>query len=171
MKNKQMQIMKKNLLKTMMLLFVGLATVACDSEDDPAPDDNNNNNTTSSVDQTTSIASSGNWIITNFVDSGTNETNDFQGYVFTFNTNGTVVATNGSDTVNGTWSVTDSNSGSDDSNIEDDDFNLAFAVSEDNKFDDLNDDWDFISVSNTQIELIDISGGNGGTDYLTFQKQ
>lgn len=170
MKNKQMQSMKKNLLKSMMLLSMGLAIVACDSGDDPAPLDNNNN-TTSSVDQTTSVASSGNWIITNFVDSGNDETNDFQGYVFTFNANGTVVATNGSDTVNGTWSVTDSNSGDDDPNIEDDDFNLAFAVSPDNKFDDLNDDWDFVSVSNTKIELIDVSGGNGGTDFLTFQKQ
>lgn len=164
-----MQIMKKNLVKPLMLLFIGLAMIACSSGDDPAPLDNSN--TTSSVDQTTSVASSGNWIITNFIDSGTDETNDFQGYVFTFNADGTVVATNGSDTVNGTWSVTDSNSSSDDDNIEDDDFNLAFAVSQDSKFDDLNDDWDFISVSGTKIELIDISGGNGGTDYLTFEKQ
>ena len=37
-------------------------------------------------------------------------------------------------------------------------------------FEDLNDDWDFISQSSTKIELIDVSGGNGGTDYLTFEK-
>ena len=29
-------------------------------------------------------------------------------------------------------------------------------------FEDLNDDWDFISQSSTKIELIDVSGGNGG---------
>ena len=171
MNNKQMQIMKKNLLKPVMLLFMGLAIIACSSEDDPAPDDNNNNNSTSSVDQTIAVASSGNWIITNFVDSGTNETNDFNGYTFSFNTGGALVATNGTETVTGTWSVTDSNSGSDDTNIEDDDFNIFFPVPDGNKFEDLNDDWDFISVSGTKIELIDISGGNGGTDYLTFQKQ
>jgi hypothetical protein len=39
-----------------------------------------------------------------------------------------------------------------------------------NDFEDLNDDWDIISRSSTKIELIDISGGNGGTDYLTFEK-
>ena len=160
--------MKKTFLKTLMFLFVGLALIAC-SEDD-SNDDNSNNNNTSSVDQTAAIASSGNWIITNFVDSGQDETNDFNGYVFNFNGNGTIVATNGTNTVNGTWSVTDSNSSSDDDNYEDDDFNIFFPVSEDNIFEDLNDDWDFISVSDNKIELIDISGGNGGTDYLTFQK-
>ncbi len=38
-------------------------------------------------------------------------------------------------------------------------------------FEELSDDWDIISHSSTKIELIDISGGNGGTDYLTFEKQ
>ena len=40
-----------------------------------------------------------------------------------------------------------------------------------NDFEDLNDDWDIISQSSSKIELIDISGGNGGTDYLTFEKK
>lgn len=37
-------------------------------------------------------------------------------------------------------------------------------------FEELTDDWDIISQTSSKIELIDISGGNGGTDYLTFQK-
>jgi len=164
-----MKPMRKNLLNAVIALVMGLATVACSSGDDPAPNDNNNN-TTSSVDQTIQIASVGNWRITSFIDSGQNETADFNGYTFTFNTNGTLVATNGTTTVNGTWSVTDSNSSGDDDNFEDDDFNIFFPVPDGNKFEDLNDDWDFISVSATKIELIDISGGNGGTDYLTFEK-
>ena len=56
------------------------------------------------------------------------------------------------------------------SSDDDDDFILDFAVPESSDFEDLIDDWDFISVSNTKIELIDISGGNGGTDYLTFER-
>jgi len=36
-----------------------------------------------------------------------------------------------------------------------------------NDFEDLNDDWHFVSQSSTKIELIDISGG---TDNLTFEK-
>jgi hypothetical protein len=56
------------------------------------------------------------------------------------------------------------------SSDDDDDFILDFAVPESSDFEDLIDDWDFISVSNTKIELIDISGGNGGADYLTFER-
>jgi hypothetical protein len=39
-----------------------------------------------------------------------------------------------------------------------------------NDFEDLNDDWDFISQSANKIELLDVSGGSGETDYLTFEK-
>ncbi|MCB0457968.1 MAG: hypothetical protein KDC91_09510 [Flavobacteriaceae bacterium] len=120
------------------------------------------------------MAQSGTWRITSFIDSGQDETSDFNGYIFTFNENGTVTATKGATTISGTWSVSDdsSNSSSDDdgNSTDDDDFNLFFSVSPDSDFEDLNDDWDFISVSSTKMELIDISGGNGGTDYLTFQK-
>jgi hypothetical protein len=37
-------------------------------------------------------------------------------------------------------------------------------------FDEFNDDWDVVTYNNTRVELFDVSGGNGGTDYLTFQK-
>jgi hypothetical protein len=35
----------------------------------------------------------------------------------------------------------------------------------------LNDDWDILELNNSVIKLIDISGGNGGTDYLTFERK
>ena len=76
------------------------------------------------------------------------------------------MASNGSSTVNGSWSVTDSsNSSSSDDDI---DFNISFTAPPD--FEEFSDDWDIIQHSSTRIELIDISGGNGGTDYLTFEK-
>ena len=50
------------------------------------------------------------------------------------------------------------------------DFNLFFSVPDSSDFEDLNDDWDIISVTSSKVELIDISGGNGGTDYLTFER-
>lgn len=109
----------------------------------------------------------GNWRVSKFIDSGTDETNDFTGYNFTFTEGGSVTASNGSLSYTGTWSVTASSS--DDSN-DDVDFNLMFSVSEENDFEDLNDDWDILSQSETKIELTDVSGGNGGTDYLTFEK-
>ncbi len=108
----------------------------------------------------------GKWRISKFIDSGTDETGNFTGYNFDFGTSGSVTATNGTNSYNGTWSITDSNS--DDDNLSDLDFNLNFNVT--NNFQDLNDNWDFISQTETKIELIDVSGGNGGTDYLTFVK-
>jgi len=116
-------------------------------------------------------AESGTWYISSYIDSGQDETNDYNGYTFTFNTDGTVVATNGSNTLNGTWSVTDSSNSNDDSNSADDiDFNLMFSVPTSSVFDDLNDDWDIVTYNNNTISLIDISGGNGGTDTLVFSK-
>lgn len=109
---------------------------------------------------------SGGWKITSFVDSGKDETQHFNGYTFTFATNGTLTATNGPQTHTGTWNIADSNSGDD--SPEDLDFNILFNLT--NDFEDLNEDWQFISQSSSRIELIHISGGNGGTDYLTFEK-
>ena len=76
-------------------------------------------------------------------------------------------ANNGSNNYDGTWSITDSNS--DDDSQDDLHFNIHFT--QNNEFEDLNDDWDILSNSDTKIELRDISGGNGGTDFLTFDKK
>ena len=107
----------------------------------------------------------GTWRITKFVDSGDDETSDFSGYNFTFEDSGVLQASNGSNNYTGTWSISDSNSS--DYSQDDLDFNINFNLT--NDFEDLNDDWDFVSQSETKIELIDISGGNGDTDYLTFE--
>lgn len=108
----------------------------------------------------------GYWRVTKFIDSGDDETGNFSNYKFDFGSSGSVTATNGLNSYTGTWDITDNNS--DDDNLSDLDLNLNFNVT--NNFQDLNDDWDFISQTETKIELIDVSGGNGGTDYLTFVK-
>lgn len=109
---------------------------------------------------------SGTWRITEFIDSGDPETHHFTGFNFDFDESGVVTASNGTLTYTGTWSITDSNS--DDDGLDDLDFNLSFPQT--NEFQDLNDDWDILSESSTQIELTDVSGGGGGTDFLTFGK-
>ncbi|MDG1347821.1 MAG: hypothetical protein P8M61_08720 [Crocinitomicaceae bacterium] len=75
-------------------------------------------------------------------------------------------ASNGSTTISRTWSVTDSNSNDD--KPSDMHSNLNFNTN--GNFEELNDDWEIVSQSSTKIELTDVSGGNGGTDYLTFTK-
>jgi len=110
---------------------------------------------------------SADWKITSFIDSGKDETNHFSNYTFTFDNTGVLTSTNGSVTYTGTWSITNGNSGDDSPG--DLDFNILFNLT--NDFEDLNEDWHFISQSSNKIELIHISGGNGGTDYLTFEKK
>mgnify|MGYP006978330164 FL=1 len=151
----------------LLMLSFSLMSSMCSTDDD----DGSTNNNSQQIAEIESTAQSGAWRITNFNDSGQNETSDFNGYEFTFNTIGSLVATNGSNTITGTWSVTDDSNSNDDSSSNDDiDFNIFFPVPESSDFEDLNDDWDIVSTSSTKIELIDISGGNGGTDTLTFEK-
>lgn len=108
----------------------------------------------------------GSWRISLFNDSGIDETSDFSGYTFNFEDNGSLVASSATGTLNGTWQVTDSNSNDD--SPDDLHFYINFNVT--NDFQDLNDDWDIVSNSSTVLELSDVSGGNGTTDLLTFEK-
>ncbi len=159
--------MKKGFYFSMliMLSFSLMSTTCSSDDDDGSPNDNSQQ-----IVEIESTAQSGTWRITNFNDSGQDETSDFNGYDFSFNNDGSLVATNGSNTMTGTWSVTDDSSSSSSSDDDDIDFNIFFPVPDSNDFEDLNDDWDVVSTSATRIELIDVSGGNGGTDRLTFEK-
>ncbi len=108
---------------------------------------------------------SGSWKISYFEDSGDDHTMNFANYNFVFGSS-SVTASNGATTISGTWSITDSNSNDDSPG--DLHFNLFFSGNA--NFEELNDDWEIVSQSSTKIELRDISGGNGGTDLLTFTK-
>lgn len=114
----------------------------------------------------TNIVTSGNWKISYYNDSGTDETYHFTGYTFVFGPNGVLTASNGTNNYTGTWSVTDSNSNDD--SLSDLDFNISFSTPD--EFEDLTDDWDIKTYSSTKIELEDVSGGGSGTDLLTFEK-
>ena len=159
-----MKFMKKRTVSILVVMTYLLVVMSCSKDESSI--------TSSTADQVANIAKSGSWKITYFYDTDHEETGNFSGYSFSFNEDGTVVAVNGNANVTGTWSITDnSGSSSDDdgnSSSNDNDFNIFFASPD--EFTDLSDDWDIISISDNQIELIDVSGGNGGTDYLTFTK-
>ena len=162
-----MKKMKNRPIVTIVIVFLlTVVFIACSKDDNN--NNNDTNNTAAEIQETSNLMISSDWIITNFNDSGQDETSNFNGYSFSFNSNGTLVATNGSTMVSGTWSVTDDSS-SDDSNDSDDiDFNIFFAAPD--EFNDLSDDWDIVSKNSTKGVLIEVSGGNGGTDHLTFEK-
>lgn len=147
------------LIPALFCLFMLNVASMCSSDD----------NSSSTTDPTPVIntASQGTWRITSYVDSGNNETNHFIGYNFTFGPSNVLTATNGTNTYTGSWSVVTDNS-NDDNPSSDLDFNIAFTSPAD--FADLTDDWDVVSHTATTISLINVSGGNGGTDTLVFTK-
>lgn len=142
------------------VLLLTLFSTQCES-DDPAI-----LSTDEIISQIENIVESGDWEITYFYDTDSDETTNYSGYTFTFDNTGSLTATNGSNTYTGTWSVIDDSS-SDDSS-DDIDFNIFFYNPA--NFAELSDDWGIVSHTSAKIELIDISGGNGETDYLTFEK-
>jgi len=139
--------------------LIGLFSIVSCNKDDVNPND-------STQVQVQSNVQNGTWKITKFIDSDTDETNKFAGYNFSFNSSGVLNSNNGTNNYDGTWSISDSNSNDD--SQDDLNFNINFNLT--NDFEDLNDDWNFVSQTSSKIELTDVSGGNGGTDYLTFEK-
>ena len=152
------------------LLGAMLMLVSCSNDES---NDTNSADLNSLVQEITDEVQSGSWIITSFIDSGVDETDDFTSYVFTFNQDGSLAATNGTGTIEGSWSVTsdDSDDSSDDSpdDLSDDiDFNIFFSSPD--SFSELTEDWEIVSHSGARIDLIHVSGGDGSTDTLTFVK-
>ena len=141
------------------LLVFTVMLMACSSNDDTSVNDN----TKSQIE--TNLRSS-TWVITKYMDSGVDELYHYTGYEFTFGDNNVLTATNGTNTISGTWNITNSSSSSSSSN--DLDFNIFFSSPPD--FEELTDDWDILTQTSTKIELIDVSGGSGETDYLTFER-
>ncbi len=129
-------------------------------------DDNRGNSSQNTISAVNNIVTSGTWRITTYNDSGVDKTNMYSGVSFTFGSNNVLTALDSGNTINGSWSVTDSNSNDDSPN--DLDFNINFSAPP--KYAELSDDWDILGKTNSTIRLVDNSGGNGGTDYLTFTK-
>ncbi|WP_246282483.1 hypothetical protein [Flavobacterium agri] len=148
-------------------IFIMNTASTCEWEHD---DDDSHHGSSQNISAINSAVNSGTWKVTYYFDTDSEETTQFASYTFTFGDNNQLVATDGSNSVQGTWSVTNSSGssrhGDDDSS--DVDFNIFFSSP--GNFADLSDDWDIVLYTANRIELIDVSGGNGGTDILTFEK-
>jgi hypothetical protein len=148
----------KNPIFQKSLLFLGVLVLLASCKKDDS-------NTTASFSTSTSSFTkinlpSGKWKITYYNDNGTDETADYTGYEFQFNSSGSVSATNGANSVTGSWS----------SGTDDDQLKLILDFPTSNSISELNDDWHIVEQSSSKVKLEDISGGGGGTDYLTFEK-
>jgi len=145
--------MIKNLIRLSVLLVLLFGSKACDKDEiktDPQI-------TAADIEAIKSTVMGGDWIVTLYSDDTIEETNDYAGYIFNFQAAGTLATTNGN-----------TDNSNDDSSSNDIDFNILFSSPE--IFAELSDDWDIKKYSDSKIELMDISGGDGGTDLLTFEK-
>ncbi len=140
------------------LFFLNTASMCSSDDDSPSSSD------TSAVINT---VTSGTWRVTLFSEDGTDHTSDFTNYGFTFGSSNILTATNGTNTYTGVWSVTSDDSG-DDNPSGDIDFNIAFGSPD--SFAELTEDWHILERTSTKVRLQHISGGDGGTDLLTFEK-
>jgi hypothetical protein len=141
-------------MKHLLLLLIMSTTLilSCSKDDDNSSSINPGN--------VTNTVTSGTWRITYYWDTDHEETSAFSGYSFTFGSNGVLTATKTGSTVTGSWST-----GTDDSKTE-----LIIVFASPDSFVEISDDWEVIEMTDTRIKLLDVSGGNGGTDQLIFEK-
>jgi hypothetical protein len=105
-----------------------------------------------------SVLQSTNWKISSYIENGISS-QTFSGYVFTFDSSGSSSVFKDGILAFGNWDTDFSNS---DKKLI---LNYPNAI-----LNLLNEDWKIIEYTGTIIKLKNISGGNGGTDYLTFIK-
>ena len=138
--------MKNIIMLTLLFVIVTSSITSCKKDD-------------TSSEAVVNSLQDGTWRITEYKDDMVDELYHFAGYSFVFS-NGTVTATKNSLSVTGTYSE-----GTDDTYPV-----LILNFGTTSPFDELNDDWHILEQTSTKIRLEDVSGGNGGTDILTFEK-
>lgn len=108
----------------------------------------------------TQVTTSGTWKVSLFSERGNDETSDFAGYTFTFNTDGSLRAVRNGVTTTGTWSLANSST----------QFNIDLGPKSDlNKpLGELTDDWKVLSNTTTEIRLTDDNASSA--EFLTFSR-
>ena len=156
--------MNSTLAKILPFLFLSFL-FSCETTDD-APTE------IASVDieEIRAIATSGTWMVAKYEEDGIDETSNFSGYGFSFDSDGVLNVSNQSTSLSGAWSIrSDSDSSDNDSSNENDvDFNIFFTSP--NDFEEISEDWEIVSYSSARIELKHISKGDGSVDVLVFEK-
>ena len=147
---------RRTIFMAIALLSMGLI-ISCSEDETKVEEDI----TAADMSEIKAAVEAGDWRITNYTDDDIDETINYVGYSFTFNTDGILGATDGNTSVSGAWSMTTSD-------IDELDFNIFFTTPD--IFEVLADDWEINKYSSSKIELIDDSEEDNSTDYLTFEK-
>lgn len=135
------------------ILPVLLLVIGCDKTDDkPSVEENQ-------VELRASLVQ-GSWHITSYSDDGIDHTAWFNGFLFTFNENGTLGATDGQTALSGAWSL--SGPGDDDSEPY---LELTVYFAAPDAFREISEDWKVVGFKAAELTLSD-----SGTDTLVLQK-
>ena len=129
------------------LIMIAVLFTACTKD---ADDSNNFANLQADVDAITNNVANGSWVVTNYIDSGKNETGNFTGYQFSFNSDGSLVADSATNNAMGSWSITIDDDSNDDSNED--------SSNDDSSKDDSSNDCNNCSVSQLTDVLTACSG-------------
>jgi len=143
--------MQKFLIFILSILLL-LTMFSCSNDDESS--------TKPTMNELNTTLQGGEWKIVYFLDRDEEKTNYFTGYVFQFNANGKLTAKNTATKIEGTWS---SRNDSGKTKLD-----INFSTPE--QFEEISEDWEIITKTDTQIELLHVSGGDGHKDYLTFKK-
>lgn len=139
-----------NIQKTLPLLLFAATLLSCTA----CMNDSNDNTTT--TDET--LTNAGIWRVTYFWDKDKDETSDFAGYTFVFESGGVFKATKMGVTTNGTWQLSSNGS------------KLIINTGVTTKpLEELNDDWLLIGKADKRIQLKDDSDDDDGEELLTFE--
>lgn len=106
----------------------------------------------------TNMVAQSNWTITQYTDSGKDETSDYTGYTFTFNSDGTLIASIAGTPISGTWLLAQGSATPDDSGNDSTDDKLnkfTIAITGNKLMDKLAHKWLVDKITATEIWLRD----------------
>jgi len=113
------------------------------------------------------IVQKGEWKITQFSMNGSDRTANYKDYIFLFDEENSLYASSSIDEINGTWRISN-DSGSEFDSYNDVDFNVFFMS--DSKLGSLTNNYDVISATDNEINLMLETSENGNTARLSFSK-
>ena len=156
-------------IKSSLLLMFFVLFISCDS-DDGNDDMMQEQFTAADAVMLQSVANTGNWRITSFVEDNEDITSFFEGFSLTFNNDGALVIQNDALSLNGTWRI-DYDDDDDDNDVDDLEFELSISAASNDlpeELDELTDDWYVISYTDNRIVLSDDEDGN--EDQLILER-
>jgi hypothetical protein len=130
------------------VMLIAISFSACTREDNPS---------TAKVADKIQQSS---WRVANFVDTGVNETVNYDGFVLTFKQDLTVTAIKGTDTINGTYTV------SVDDDDDEDETELTLNFNAPAPWNELNDEWDISNNMRNGLEMDDMTGDDADDDDM-----